>query len=232
MSGDGRAGAACAADQHRSRRPWLCPVRIVPRRAVRLAAHPAAGPADPPLSSTPRPRPGRAWSPWSPPSASPCCSRSRPSGTPSPDAPGFCAEAMVSLQSACYGGAPMAPGPLQRVASALPCQLYQVYGLTEAGQRGLPAVHQPQTRRIAADRALHAPGGPPRRPARGDGSGHPPPTMSGEEAGWCSGHGDAPPGCAGGGSCPAVPAAPGAQPHLGARGVHSAWLRRRDLPPG
>jgi 2-furoate---CoA ligase len=81
------------------------------------------------------------------------------------DAPGFSAEAIASLQSACYGGAPMAPGLLQRVASALPCPLYQVYGLTEAGHVGFLRYtsRKPGALRPTGHCTLRAvrPGGPP-----------------------------------------------------------------------
>ena len=50
--------------------------------------------------------------------------------------PSFSTEAIASLQAATYGGAPMAAGLLHRLAAALPCPLYQVYGVTEAGHVG------------------------------------------------------------------------------------------------
>jgi acyl-CoA synthetase (AMP-forming)/AMP-acid ligase II len=50
--------------------------------------------------------------------------------------PSFSTEAIASLQAAAYGGAPMAAGLLHRLTAALPCPLYQVYGITEAGHVG------------------------------------------------------------------------------------------------
>ena len=51
-------------------------------------------------------------------------------------APGFSAEALASLDHAFYGGAPMTPSLLERVVAALPCPLYNVYGVTELGNVG------------------------------------------------------------------------------------------------
>jgi 2-furoate---CoA ligase len=52
------------------------------------------------------------------------------------EAPGFSAEALASLGNAFYGGAPMPPRLLDRVVAALPCPLYNVYGVTELGNIG------------------------------------------------------------------------------------------------
>jgi 2-furoate---CoA ligase len=52
------------------------------------------------------------------------------------EAPGFSPGALASLGNAFYGGAPMSPRLLERVVAALPCPLYNVYGVTELGNVG------------------------------------------------------------------------------------------------
>jgi acyl-CoA synthetase (AMP-forming)/AMP-acid ligase II len=47
------------------------------------------------------------------------------------DAPGFPAADLSSLRILSYGGGPMPPPLLRRCLSALPCELVQVYGMTE-----------------------------------------------------------------------------------------------------
>jgi 2-furoate---CoA ligase len=81
------------------------------------------------------------------------------------EAPGFCAEAMASLQGAFYGGAPMPPGLAEQVAAALPCPLYHVYGITETGNLGFlrHTTAKPGALRPTGHCQLRAgrPGGPP-----------------------------------------------------------------------
>jgi 2-furoate---CoA ligase len=81
------------------------------------------------------------------------------------EAPGFSAEALASLDHAWYGGAPMSPSLLERVVAALPCPLYNVYGVTELGNVGFlrHTGHKPGALRPTGYYTLRAvrPGGQP-----------------------------------------------------------------------